>query len=431
MKRLLIMIICCCAMVCTQVRAQQDTLNIEPSKSWFELSVGFSGFQYRNVNDLFSPDNLSRNAMLQLAYRYAYSKRWSFEFNFQYTNLDNVENRFNQSYFGGSFLAKYYIPLANKFDFSLGTGFSVIDLNQNTGEYELPRVGSLAAVPVQAGFTYRPTENLELSLKATYQRPINDLPDVMLYGIGVGFRLNRQKKEEASQPMKKDLGDSINALIDEALKRQLDALDFDKDGIPNLSDECPNIPGPKENKGCPIENDRDGDGVPDEIDQCPDVYGTNSYGCPDDDYDGIFNDVDQCPLVHGKGNDTGCPDSTDIIKVINLILASKQINYSSNKYDIPLAAQPYFQRLADILNENRGVKLVIMGHTDAVGTEEYNYGLASRRAMALKEYLIKIGVEPTRIGTEQFGEDLPLAPNRTEAGRAINRRIELKLIKKE
>jgi type IX secretion system PorP/SprF family membrane protein len=89
--------------------------------------------------------------------------------------------------------------------------------------------------------------------------------------------------------------------------------DNDKDGIINKLDNCPEAAGPKENKGCPF-TDRDNDGIRDDIDKCPDIPGIASNdGCPmnDRDKDGIRDDIDPCPDVFGTLKNLGCPEGHD------------------------------------------------------------------------------------------------------------------------
>jgi len=90
--------------------------------------------------------------------------------------------------------------------------------------------------------------------------------------------------------------------------------DQDGDGILDADDACPNAPGPKETQGCPIAKDSDGDGVPDDIDRCPqDPEDKDGFqdedGCPDpdNDGDGIVDRADSCPLDAGPIENRGCP----------------------------------------------------------------------------------------------------------------------------
>jgi type IX secretion system PorP/SprF family membrane protein len=88
------------------------------------------------------------------------------------------------------------------------------------------------------------------------------------------------------------------------------AADRDKDGIPDKEDKCPDVPGTKENEGCPP-NDKDKDGIIDPDDKCPDVPGVKeNEGCPEDDkdQDGIRDAEDKCPDKPGTKEKQGCPD---------------------------------------------------------------------------------------------------------------------------
>jgi outer membrane protein OmpA-like peptidoglycan-associated protein len=78
-----------------------------------------------------------------------------------------------------------------------------------------------------------------------------------------------------------------------------------------------------------------------------------------------------------------------------------------------------------VLETDQKLKLVITGHTDSIGPEEYNQGLSERRANAVQEYLVSKGVSPGRLKTVGYGETRPIATNATREGQAQNRRIEL------
>jgi|GEM_PF-2201905 len=81
--------------------------------------------------------------------------------------------------------------------------------------------------------------------------------------------------------------------------------------------------------------------------------------------------------------------------------------------------------IAEFLKEYDNIKVEIEGHTDNVGTEEYNKGLSERRAKAVGDYLINKGIDSSRITTEGFGFSKPAASNDTEEGQAQNRRTEM------
>ena len=82
--------------------------------------------------------------------------------------------------------------------------------------------------------------------------------------------------------------------------------------------------------------------------------------------------------------------------------------------------------VANFLKENPNVSVKVEGHTDNIGSKEYNQNLSERRAQAIANYLIDKGVEKERVTTEGFGFSRPIASNDTAEGRAQNRRTELK-----
>ena len=88
-------------------------------------------------------------------------------------------------------------------------------------------------------------------------------------------------------------------------------------------------------------------------------------------------------------------------------------------------ARTNLRELANSLDKYPNTDLMIVGHTDAVGTQTYNQGLSERRARAAATYLVSQGVNGGRIGTRGLGETEPVASNDTEGGRAANRRIEV------
>jgi outer membrane protein OmpA-like peptidoglycan-associated protein len=88
-------------------------------------------------------------------------------------------------------------------------------------------------------------------------------------------------------------------------------------------------------------------------------------------------------------------------------------------------AKTNLRELANSLDKYPNTDLMIVGHTDAVGTQTYNQGLSERRSRSAATYLISQGVNGARIATRGLGETEPVASNDTEAGRAANRRIEV------
>ncbi len=82
-------------------------------------------------------------------------------------------------------------------------------------------------------------------------------------------------------------------------------------------------------------------------------------------------------------------------------------------------------RVSKVLNQYPQTNIIVAGHTDNKGTEEYNQKLSERRAESVKNALIEMGVNPSRINTIGYGKNKPIADNSSETGRQMNRRVEI------
>jgi len=88
-------------------------------------------------------------------------------------------------------------------------------------------------------------------------------------------------------------------------------------------------------------------------------------------------------------------------------------------------------KMDDLVDKTKGIALevvIAVGHTDSVGSNAYNQGLSTRRANAVKDYLVSKGIEKNRVYTEGKGENQPVADNKTKEGRAKNRRVEIEVV---
>jgi len=208
--------------------------------------------------------------------------------------------------------------------------------------------------------------------------------------------------------------------------------DRDKDGILDDDDRCIDVPGIPENQGCPL-NDRDGDGILDDDDECPDTPGVEEFnGCPvpDTDGDGILDPDDQCIEEPETANDykdaDGCPDEvpTELEEFTGVI---EGISFDTNKDTIKSSSRKDLDHAVEILTQYPDIELGISGHTDDRGSDEYNMDLSTRRANAVRDYLVDHGIDASRITARGVGEASPRATNDTKSGRALNRRIEFTL----
>ncbi|MFT3945785.1 MAG: OmpA family protein [Agriterribacter sp.] len=206
------------------------------------------------------------------------------------------------------------------------------------------------------------------------------------------------------------------------------APDQDKDGVPDEEDKCADVAGLAKYNGCPAP-DSDNDGVNDEEDKCVDIAGLAKYnGCPapDSDKDGVNDEEDKCPLIAGTKENNGCPAiEKNMIEEINK--AARSILFDVNSDNIKATSFTALDRIADIMLNNKALKLDIEGHTDNTGAIRHNQVLSGKRALAIKMYLVNKGVAHDRMTASGFGSEHPIADNNTDAGRAKNRRVAFKV----
>lgn len=204
--------------------------------------------------------------------------------------------------------------------------------------------------------------------------------------------------------------------------------DTDGDGVPDKDDKCPTVAGLKTLGGCP---DADGDGVADADDKCPNVAGPAANGgCPwpDTDGDGVLDKDDKCPDVKGTVANNGCPEvSKEVQETLNEY--AKTILFDTGKSTIKAQSQAVLADIIKILNEYPTAKFTVEGHTDSVGSDASNQTLSESRALAVKDYLTKNGVDEFRLSSKGYGESKPIDTNNTAKGRANNRRVEINLVK--
>jgi outer membrane protein OmpA-like peptidoglycan-associated protein len=184
--------------------------------------------------------------------------------------------------------------------------------------------------------------------------------------------------------------------------------DSDSDGIPDGRDRCPTEP-------------EDMDGFHDD-DGCPD---------PDNDHDGVADDVDECPddAEEPGGDRDGCPDRPRVIVRKGKLVIYGKVLFPVESAQMLPKSEPLIEEMARALKDHRLIKRVeIEGHTDSTGDPSFNKKLSQERADAVKNALIRRGVDGGRLVPRGYGEERPIAPNLTHAGRAKNRRVEFTIL---
>jgi outer membrane protein OmpA-like peptidoglycan-associated protein len=111
------------------------------------------------------------------------------------------------------------------------------------------------------------------------------------------------------------------------------------------------------------------------------------------------------------------------------IVIMRNIFFDFDKDQLKSESVIELQQLISLLNENPTMKIEIRGHTDNVGTSQYNKVLSEKRAKSVYEYLIQHGISGSRLSYKGFGDTQPMADNQTDKGRALNRRTEFMVVK--
>ncbi|MCT8340268.1 OmpA family protein [Flavobacteriaceae bacterium TK19130] len=108
------------------------------------------------------------------------------------------------------------------------------------------------------------------------------------------------------------------------------------------------------------------------------------------------------------------------------------VYFDTNKYNINAASQETLNKLANVLQEYPKTDVLVVGHTDSTGSEEYNMTLSKQRAQSVTNYFTQNrGLAPGRFTTNWFGETTPVADNSTAEGRAKNRRVNVAIVPNE
>ncbi|MEP7142845.1 MAG: OmpA family protein [Ferruginibacter sp.] len=299
-----------------------------------------------------------------------------------------------------------------------------------------------AFIPTGIGLQFNIFNEAFLLINSQYRIPVTENVAYHLYH-SIGFAGNITKKkvvEEAPLPPPPQVEEpkdrDKDGVLDEndkcpdipGLASLQGCPDKDGDGIADGDDKCPDVAGLAKYQGCPIP-DTDKDGINDENDKCVDVPGVARYqGCPvpDTDKDGVNDEEDKCPSEAGPASNFGCP-VIETVTVEKVNKAAQNIFFATGSAKLLAKSGSALNNVVSILNDNPTYKVDIDGHTDITGTPEKNKVLSEARANSVKTYLVSKGIDESRLVATGYGIDKPIADNKTKAGRAKNRRVEMRL----
>lgn len=209
--------------------------------------------------------------------------------------------------------------------------------------------------------------------------------------------------------------------------------DTDSDGVTDNNDRCANTPAnarPIDATGCPV--DSDGDRVFDYLDRCGNTAaGTqvDANGCPidpDSDGDGVVNSRDRCSNTPAgaRVDANGCPLAD--LPAVGAALVMRNISFRAGTARLLPTSTAELDRIAQAIVATPDSRWEVGGHTDAAGVAAANMRLSQQRAQAVLDYFVSKGVPASAMTAVGYGSTRGVAPNTTAAGRAQNRRVELK-----
>jgi outer membrane protein OmpA-like peptidoglycan-associated protein len=145
---------------------------------------------------------------------------------------------------------------------------------------------------------------------------------------------------------------------------------------------------------------------------------------PDRDNDGVPDMFDRCPDVPGPIDNQGCPYYEKVVVKEEKLVLKQKIQFLWDSAVIEPPSYPALDEAAKALQDNRSFRVQIEGHASEEGPYEYNQVLSEQRAEAVRNYLVKRGVAKDRLAAKGFSSSVPADPNVKLSGREADRRVE-------
>lgn len=231
---------------------------------------------------------------------------------------------------------------------------------------------------------------------------------------------------------------------DDPVEEPVTAADADKDGVPDPRDQCPDTPGWARADASGCMPDLDADGIDDSKDTCPASPAgvpVDPSGCPvtaaaaappasqtvgepieDGDSDGVADSADACPHTVGAlpVDERGCvkPESIQI----------RNVHFDLESTRLTADGFMLLRQIGATLRAYPEMRIEVSGHADASGSNKYNEKLSVRRAEVVHDFLTYLGIAESRMSLKAYGETKPVGDNKTDEGRAHNRRVEFRQI---
>ena len=153
---------------------------------------------------------------------------------------------------------------------------------------------------------------------------------------------------------------------------------------------------------------------------------------PDYDDDGVPDSADACPAATGEAEDHGCPPPQPwaAVNAAADVSIASDVRFRKGRDDLDASARAILSEVILVLQAQPDVRVRILGHTGGEGDHEASHRLSSRRAEAVRRFLVEGGVDQARLDTRPVGEDAPIASNESHSGRVKNRRVSFEVLPK-
>jgi len=365
---------------------------------------------------------------LAIGGRYMLNNNFGFKLGYDYNRFKNKDlfTNVNLNSVTGSAVANLghllrFETFAPKFGLLMNVGAGASFLSSKDLNFTDKMLHGTVGFSPQYKISERISVNLNLSatlnlLQGTKfdgsKKTLNTAPDGIYSNLGAGVSINLGKNKDHADWIPTEMGGKT-AIVDNSKYDAYEAR------IKTLEDSLANKT---------VVSDRDGDGIADAYDLCPDEAGLFSdNGCPDTDGDGVDDLQDKCPKIAGVRANGGCPEVDKEVKKV-MAAALKGVQFQSGKAILLKRSNTVLDNVVKVMKENPSYYLNVWGYTDNQGDDAKNLVLSKDRANAVTAYLTQKGVESSRLHSNGFGEANPKASNETDAGRAVNRRVEFKVI---
>lgn len=145
---------------------------------------------------------------------------------------------------------------------------------------------------------------------------------------------------------------------------------------------------------------------------------------PDRDHDGVPDKDDLCPDVPGPVENRGCPVYEKVVVKPDRLELKEKIQFAPNSAIIKSESHPLLNDVAKALQENKSFRVEIRGHASSDGPQSLNQKLSEQRAKSVRDYLVRNGIEADALPYKGLGSSQPIDSNETQSGREANRRVE-------